>query len=38
LKLRIDKVFPLAEAEKAHEMLEGRQSMGKILLQVGHSS
>jgi len=34
LKLRIDHVFPLAEAEKAHRLLEGRQSMGKILLKV----
>lgn len=32
LKVRIDKTFPLAEAAKAHEYLEGRQSKGKILL------
>jgi len=34
LKLRIDHVMPLAGAEKAHRLLEGRQSMGKIVLQV----
>jgi NADPH2:quinone reductase len=34
LKLRIDHVVPLAEAEKAHRLLEGRQSMGKIVLKV----
>lgn len=34
LKLRIDHVLLLAEAEKAHRMLEGRQSIGKIVLKV----
>jgi NADPH2:quinone reductase len=34
LKLRIDTVLPLAEAQQAHRRLEGRQSMGKIVLQV----
>jgi NADPH2:quinone reductase len=34
LKLRIDRVLPLAEAEKAHRLLEGRQSRGKIVLKV----
>jgi NADPH2:quinone reductase len=34
LKLRIDHVVPLAEAEKAHRILENRQSMGKIILKV----
>jgi NADPH:quinone reductase len=34
LKLRIDHVLPLAEAGKAHRLLEGRQSMGKIVLKV----
>lgn len=34
LKLRIDHVIPLAEAKKAHRLLEGRQSMGKIVLKV----
>ncbi|MEY2525774.1 MAG: NADPH:quinone reductase [Verrucomicrobiota bacterium] len=32
LKLRIHKTYPLAEAEKAHRDLEGRKSMGKLLL------
>lgn len=34
LKLRIDRVLPLAEAEKAHRMLEDRQTMGKVVLKV----
>ncbi len=34
LKLRIGQVLPLAEAEMAHRMLEGRQTMGKIVLKV----
>lgn len=34
LKLRIGHVLPLAEAGKAHRMLEGRQTMGKIVLTV----
>ena len=34
LKLRIDHVMPLAEEEKAHQLLESRQSMGKIVLKV----
>ncbi|MFZ4395498.1 MAG: quinone oxidoreductase family protein [Kiritimatiellia bacterium] len=34
LKLRIDHVLPLAEAEKAHRLLESRQSIGKIVLTV----
>jgi NADPH:quinone reductase len=33
LKLRIAHVLPLAEAGKAHRLLEGRQSMGKIVLK-----
>lgn len=32
LNVRIDKIFPLAEAAAAHRYLEGRQSKGKILL------
>lgn len=32
LKVRIDKIFPLAEAAEAHRYLEGRQSKGKIVL------
>ncbi|HUI47000.1 MAG TPA: quinone oxidoreductase [Nitrospirota bacterium] len=34
LKLRIKEVYSLAEAEKAHRLLEGRQSTGKIVLKV----
>jgi NADPH:quinone reductase len=34
LKLRIDYVLSLAEADKAHRMLEGRQTVGKIVLRV----
>jgi NADPH2:quinone reductase len=34
LKLCIDRVLPLAEAKKAHRLLEGRQSIGKIVLRV----
>lgn len=34
LKLRIDSVLPLAEADKAHLRLQGRQSTGKIILKV----
>lgn len=34
LKLRIDHVIALADAEKAHHLLEGRQSVGKIVLKV----
>lgn len=34
LKLRIDHVFPLEEAFAAHDTLESRKALGKILLQV----
>jgi NADPH2:quinone reductase len=34
LKMRISHVLPLSEAEKAHRLLEGRQSIGKIILKV----
>jgi len=34
LKLRIDHVLPLSDAEAAHRLLEGRQSVGKIILKV----
>lgn len=34
IELRIDTVFPLAEAAKAHRHLEGRLSTGKVLLQM----
>lgn len=33
LKVRIDRVYPLSEASKAHEALEGRQTMGKVILK-----
>jgi NADPH2:quinone reductase len=32
LKIRIEKVFPLAEAAEAHRQLEGRKTTGKVLL------
>jgi NADPH2:quinone reductase len=32
LKLRIEHVYPLAEAQQAHRDLEGRQTTGKVLL------
>ena len=34
LKLRIDRVLPLADVVEAHRLLEGRKSMGKIVLKV----
>ncbi len=34
LDVRIDSAFPLAEAGKAHERIESRQSAGKILLTI----
>lgn len=33
LKLRIHKVYPLADAEEAHRDLEGRKTTGKLLLK-----
>ena len=35
LKLRIDRVLPLADAAEAHRLLEGRKTMGKIVLKIG---
>jgi len=32
LKIRQDQTFPLAQAQAAHEYLEGRQTKGKVLL------
>lgn len=34
LKLRIDRVYPLAEVAQAHRDLEGRRTTGKLLLAV----
>jgi NADPH2:quinone reductase len=34
LRLRIAKVLPLAEAAEAHRLLEGRHTIGKLLLSV----
>lgn len=34
LDVRIDAVFPLANAAEAHRYIEGRKTMGKVLLQV----
>jgi len=34
LKLRIDHAFPLAQAAEAHRLLEGRKTMGKLILAV----
>ncbi len=35
VKLHIDRTYPLAEAPQAHKDLEGRKTMGKVLLEVG---
>ena len=32
LDVRIDRIFPLAEAAEAHRYIEGRRTMGKVLL------
>ena len=34
LKPMVDRTFPLREASKAHERLESRQQLGKIVLEV----
>src|SRR6185437_5366330 len=34
LKVRVDKVHPLADAAEAHRALESRQTMGKLVLAV----
>jgi len=34
LRLHVGKVFPLAQAAEAHRLLEGRQTIGKVLLSV----
>lgn len=33
LKLRIDQTFPLEQASEAHRLLEGRKSIGKLILK-----
>ena len=33
LKLRIDRTLPLAQAAEAHQLLESRQTAGKLILQ-----
>ena len=33
LEVRIDRVFPLADAAAAHAYIEGRQTQGTVLLQ-----
>jgi NADPH:quinone reductase len=33
LKLRVDHVLPLEQASEAHKLLEGRQTIGKVILQ-----
>lgn len=35
LKIRISKIYPLAEAANAHRDLEGRRTTGKLLLKMG---
>jgi len=35
LKLRVDRTFPLAQATEAHRLLEGRQTIGKLILKTG---
>ena len=32
LEVRIDAVFPLAQVGEAHRYIEGRQTMGKVLI------
>jgi NADPH2:quinone reductase len=33
LKVRIDRIYPLKEAGKAQQALEGRETAGKVLLK-----
>ncbi len=35
LKLRIDYVLPLEKADEAHRLLEGRKTIGKVILKIG---
>jgi NADPH2:quinone reductase len=34
LKLRIDREIPLRDAAEAHRLLEGRKTIGKVLLKL----
>jgi NADPH:quinone reductase len=36
LKLRVDRTFPLAQAAEAHRLLEGRQTVGKLILKIAN--
>ena len=38
LKLRVDRVYPLTDARRAHEDLEGRRTTGKVLLRGSRES
>ena len=38
LKLKIETVLPLAQARRAHELLESRKTQGKLVLSVADSS
>jgi NADPH2:quinone reductase len=33
LRVHVDRVLPLAEAARAHRLLEGRETSGKLLLE-----
>lgn len=35
LEMRVDRIFPLAEAEAAHRYLAQNQNMGKVILEMG---
>jgi NADPH2:quinone reductase len=35
LKLKIDHVLPLTDAQRAHELLEARKTTGKMILTTG---
>ena len=37
LKLRIDHVFSLEQAAEAQQMLEGRKTVGKVILTMGEA-
>ena len=38
LKLKIDRVLPLERASEAHRLLEGRETVGKLLLSISGTS